>query len=92
MLASLLNTGIILGIFIPLLVVIWTYTIGGPVTTMPFGTHEAIQFFAETIHGIVNTLPWMEVIFDIIRWGLQIKLILIGYELFRWIIGLVRGS
>lgn len=92
MLANLLNTGIILGIFLPLIVLVWTYAIGGPVTTLPYGIHEPVRFFAETIHGIVNTLPWMEVIFDIIRWGLQIKIMLLAYEIFRWIIGIVRGN
>jgi len=94
---AFLNIGARFTVLIPLIVISWSLIMGlgeedvlfgGVITEMPFGLQDSLQFFANTIAVIVYTMPWFEVIFDIMLWGVQIKLLLMSVSLFRWIISL----
>jgi len=85
---AFLNFGARFTVLIPLIVVTWSLLIGGTVTEMPFGLQESLQYFADTIAVIVDTMPWMEVILDIMLWGLQIKMVLMFVGLLKWVISL----
>jgi len=58
------------------------------VTEMPFGMQEPLEFFANGLATIVDTMPWFEVILDIMIWGVQLKLLFMAINLVKYVISL----
>jgi hypothetical protein len=83
-------------IIIPIIVVVWTIIIGGPVEdlnlSLPFtdqtlNLQEPLEYFSNVIATVVDVMPWMEIIFNIIVYGIIIKFILVIVDLFWRLIG-----
>jgi uncharacterized membrane protein len=86
---SFLNFGAKFVLLVPAIVLVWTIVIGGPVTEMPFGVQDELQFFSNMLAMVVDILPFMDVVFNVIIWGIQIKLVLLGVELFKFVLSLI---
>jgi len=86
---SFLNVAPKLIILFPIITVTWAVIIGGTVSEMPFGMQPALQMLADSLASLINIMPWLEVVFDVFIYGLQIKLLLLGVQLFQWILGLI---
>jgi len=76
-----ISLGTMTALVVPIIVVVWTIMIGGPVTEMPFGIQPALQMFSNTIHSLIAAMPWLEVIYDFFIWGIQIKILFLVVEL-----------
>lgn len=77
---------------IPIIVIVWTLLIGGPVTEMPFGTQEALDVIANGIANVIHIMPFMDVVFDVIIWGVQIKVMLMIINILKFILDLFVQS
>jgi len=86
---AILNLGIKFAILFPAVVFGWTLLIGGPVTEMPFGLEEPVQLMASSIAFIIHIMPWMEIVLDIMIYGLQFKLMIILIEVMRWLLSML---
>jgi len=81
-------------ILIPLILLsieyILTQTLGISiqVTEMPFGIQEPLEFFANGLATIVDTMPWFEVILDVMIWGVQLKLLFMTINLLKYVLSL----
>jgi len=73
---------------IPIIVIAWTILIGGTVTELPFGSQTAINAFAYIVHQIIEVLPWLEIIYDLMIAAIQIKILLMIVELFKWVLSI----
>jgi len=71
---------------VPLIVISWTLLIGGPVDELPFGAQTPVNAFAYVVSQLIVVAPWLEVIYDIIIAGIQIKIMLMVVEIFKWVI------
>jgi len=86
-----LNFGKIFVFLIPALVIGWTLAIGGPVSEMPFGIQGPLEIFADKIASLIAIFPWLEIVFDIFIYGLQIKIILLSLEIIKFVIGIITA-
>jgi len=98
---SFLNIPIKFVWLVPAIILGWTLLIGGPVTDLdlsfPFTDielplQEPLQMFADTIASLVTVLPFMEVIFNVFVWGIQIKLMLIIVDIIWRVVGMFIQS
>jgi len=89
---SFLNFGAKWTLILPAIGLAYVMAFGQPVTEMPYGLQEPLELFANGIAVAVDTLPMMEVLFDIMIWGIQIKLLLISIEIFKWVVSLFMSN
>jgi len=85
---SFLNFPLKVAFVIPAIVICWTILIGGPVTEMPFGLQEPLQFIADAIATIVHVMPWMDPIVTIFIMGIQVKIMFIIVSVIQWIVSI----
>jgi len=89
---SFLNFGAKWTILLPAIGVAFVLLVGHPITEMPYGLQEPLELLANGIAVAVDTLPMMEVIFDIMIWGIQIKILLLTIEILKWVISLFTSN
>lgn len=84
-------------LLVPAIVFAWSLLIGGtvqdlnisiPLTSTTIDLQTPTVLLADTIASIINIMPFMEVVFDILLAGLQIKILLVVVQLFFRIIGI----
>jgi len=70
----------------PAVVLAWTLVIGGPVTdlnlSLPFmegslDLQTPLELIADTMASLIAIMPWLEPMYQVLVWGLQIKVVLI---------------
>jgi len=89
-----LKLGVKFTTLIPLIVITTGYVLHSTlgidiaVTEMPFGMQEPLEFFANGLATIVDTMPWFEVILDIMIWGVQLKLLFMTINLIKYVVSL----
>jgi len=89
---SWFNFGAKFIIVLPAIFIVWELLVGATVTELPYGLQPALETFANGIALAVDTLPMMEVIFDIMIMGVQIKLLLLTIEIFKWVVSLFTSN
>jgi len=76
---------------IPAITIAWSLLIGGTVTSLdisiPFTDtniplDSVVQLIADQLATIVNIMPFMEIVFTIFIWGIQVKIMLFIVELY----------
>jgi len=84
-----------------LIIIVWTIVIGGPVQDLnlsfPFTDRtillqEPLEIFGDTMASLVSALPWLDTPYTLIIIAIQIKMLLIFVDLFRWIVGLFTNQ
>jgi len=75
-------------LLLPAITIAWTILIGGPVTELPFGMQEPLEFFANQLAMIRDFMPWMEVIFQVFLIGVQVKLFMLTADIIFRVIGI----
>jgi hypothetical protein len=85
---------------IPILVIVWTIIIGGPVNdlvlNLPFSETDLdlqspLEFFANTIASLLTFMPWLEPMFNVIIWAIQIKFLFVIIEIFWRVTSIVMA-
>jgi len=71
---------------IPALIIVWTLLIGGPVQELPFGTQTGLNAFAYVIQQLITVMPWLDVLYNMLIWGIQIYIFLLVVQVFKWIL------
>jgi len=61
------------------------------ITALPLGIDPAVQFFTGTIRGVINTFPWLDVVYNLFLLGLFLKFALFSFEMVIKIISMIRG-
>jgi len=89
---SWLNLGTKFTLIIPMVIVLWTVVIGGPVTEMPFDTQNALQLFANTIHSAIDIMPFLDPMWNVLLWGIQIKIFVLSVQVIQFVIGLFLNN
>jgi len=62
-----------------------------PVTELPFGMDEALNYFATVIGQILHVMPWMEVVWQVFLIAMGVKVTLWLIEMMLFMYKLVRG-
>jgi len=62
-----------------------------PVTELPFGMDEALTFFVSTIRALIELLPWLGIVWNVIVLSLFIKGLLFTWHWIVTVIHLVRS-
>lgn len=101
MLGEWLKLGLKVAVVVPAIGIVFTVVFGGLVTTMDVtipgtGTtleiQDALEYMANVIATVINVLPWMEAIFNVIIAGIAIKFFIIMFELMWRVISLFMSS
>jgi len=61
------------------------------VTELPFGMDPAISLFTGTLRGIINTFPWLLVVYQVFITALAVKFALFTWRSMAWAISIIRG-
>jgi len=61
------------------------------VTELPFGMDAALSFFIGTIRAILELMPWMQIVFQLILWAMFIESLLFAWKWVQWFMELIRG-
>lgn len=77
---------------ISIFAILGTLTLFMPVVTeLPFGMDEALMFFVGNVRALVELLPWMELPFQLIMWGLFIQTLFFAWHWIKYFLEIVRG-
>jgi len=61
------------------------------VSELPFGMEAALIFFVGTIRGILELMPWLQIVFTLILFAMFIRSMLFAWTWTKWFIELIRG-
>lgn len=61
------------------------------VEELPLGMDEALTFMVGAIHGLIDIMPWLEIVWTLALLALLIKFLLFSWHWVKWFIELVRG-
>lgn len=101
MLGEWLKLGLKVTLVVPAIGIIFTVVFGGLVTTMDFtlpGTDTEVQLQDALVHAaniiatVINVMPWMEAVFNVIVAGIAIKFFIIMFEVMWKVISLFMSS
>lgn len=65
-----------------------TYQFLPVVSELPYGMDEALSFFVATIKSLLQLLPWMQIVWNLILWAIFIKSLLFAWRWIQWFIHL----
>jgi len=63
----------------------------GVVDEMPFGLEPAFQMFSDTLAGITLVIPLIAYPLTLLIWAIYIKISLLLFRYFMYVISLLRG-
>jgi len=62
------------------------------VTELPFGMDTALVFFVGTIKALLQLMPWLQIVWNLILWAIFIKSLLFAWKWVQWFIQLFAKS
>lgn len=72
-------------VFLPAVVLAWSLIIGGPVEELPFGIQPALDFFASTVHGMIDFMPWLQAPLNVMLWALVVKSFVLTIDAIKFV-------
>lgn len=61
------------------------------VEELPLGMDAALTLMVGSIHGLIDLMPWLEIVWTLALLALLIKFLLFSWHWVKWFIELVRG-
>lgn len=61
------------------------------VTELPWGMDAALALMVGSIHGLIEIMPWMGIVWSLALTALLIKFLLFSWHWVKWFIELIRG-
>jgi len=60
------------------------------VTVLPFGIDYGLSYFMGVVNSLVALMPWMDIVWTFILWGLLLEFLMFSWHWIKWFIERVR--